>query len=107
MSFSDHLSVVSPSVHISHVYFLSGSTEPNLTELGTMHSYRKRYQSYRNKDHTSVQNGNHCETVKFWWVSKKRITTQEMPIFKSKRVYMYIVTILFYFNRELRTITEA
>lgn len=107
MSFSDHLSVVSPSVHISHFYFLSGSTEPNLTELGTMHSYRKRYQSYRNKDHTSVQNGNHCETVKFWWVSKKRISTQEMPIFKSKRVYMYIVTILFYFNRELRTITEA
>lgn len=107
MSFSDHLSVVSPSVHISHFYFLSGSTEPNLTELGTMHSYRKRYQSYRNKDHTSVQNGNHCETVKFWLVSKKRITTQEMPIFKSKRVYMYIVTILFYFNRELRTITEA
>lgn len=72
-----------------------------------MHSYRKGYQSYKNKGHTSVQKGNHCEPVKFWWVSQKRITIQEMPIFTSKRVYMYIVTILFYFNRELRTITEA
>lgn len=86
-------------------YFLSGSTEPNLTELGTVHSYRKIYQSYKNKGHTSVQKGDHCETVKFWWVSKKKITTQEIPIFTLKRVY--IVTILFYFNRELRTITEA
>lgn len=73
-----------------------------------MHFYRKRYQSYKKKKgHTSVQKGNHCETVKFWWVSKKRITTQEMPIFTSKRAYMFIVSILFYFNRELRTITEA
>lgn len=72
-----------------------------------MHSYRKRYQSYKNKGHTSVQKGNHCETVKFLWLSKKRITTQEMPIFTSKRAYMFIVSILFYFNRELRTITEA
>lgn len=100
MSFSDHLSVVSPSVHISHFYFLSGSTEPNLTELGTMHSYRKRYQSYRNKDHTSVQNGNQ----NFGGCLRKESLHKKC---QSKRVYMYIVTILFYLNRELRTITEA